>query len=164
MQRERNWAGNHEYRAERIHAPRSLDEVASIVASAHTVARARLPAFLHRHRRLDGAALAGRAARGRGRRPRRFDRVLRRGPHLRPAGRVLREAGLALANLASLPHISVAGAVATATHGSGDANRNLADAVAGLELVTSDGELVKIARGEPDFDGLRGRDSARWAR
>src|ERR671920_1914136 len=62
--------------------------------------------------------------------------------------------GLALRNLASLPHISVAGAVATATHGSGDRNGNLATAVAGLELVTSGGEIIGISRGEPDFDGL----------
>jgi alditol oxidase len=62
--------------------------------------------------------------------------------------------GVALHNLASLPHISVAGAVATATHGSGDANGNLATAVAGLEFVTSDGEVVESSRGEPDFDGL----------
>ena len=62
--------------------------------------------------------------------------------------------GVALHNLASLPHISVAGAVATATHGSGDANGNLATAVAGLELVTSDGEVVQVSRGEPDFDGV----------
>jgi alditol oxidase len=62
--------------------------------------------------------------------------------------------GVALHNLASLPHISVAGAVATATHGSGDANGNLATAVAGLELVTSEGEVLEAARGEPDFDGL----------
>ena len=67
---------------------------------------------------------------------------------------VLRAEGLALGNLASLPHISVAGAVATATHGSGDANGNLATAVAGLELVTSGGELVTASRGDPDFDGL----------
>ena len=67
---------------------------------------------------------------------------------------VLAGAGLALHNLASLPHISVAGAVATATHGSGDASGNLATAVAGLELVTSDGTLVSAARGDPDFDGL----------
>ena len=66
---------------------------------------------------------------------------------------MLHEAGLALANLASLPHISVAGAVATATHGSGDANRNLASAVAALELVTSAGERIEVARGAPDFDG-----------
>jgi xylitol oxidase len=62
--------------------------------------------------------------------------------------------GLALANLASLPHISVGGAIATATHGSGDANGNLATAVAGLELVTSSGDLLTTARGDPDFDGL----------
>ncbi len=48
--------------------------------------------------------------------------------------------GLALANLASLPHIAVAGAVSTATHGSGDRNGNLATAVAALEIVTSDGD------------------------
>ena len=62
--------------------------------------------------------------------------------------------GLALHNLASLPHISVAGAVATATHGSGDANGNLATAVAGLELVTSDGGLLTVERGAEDFDGV----------
>jgi alditol oxidase len=62
--------------------------------------------------------------------------------------------GLALANLASLPHIAVAGAVSTATHGSGDGNGNLATAVAALELVTSDGGLVRAARGDSEFDGL----------
>ena len=66
----------------------------------------------------------------------------------------LTKEGVALHNLASLPHISVAGAVATATHGSGETNGNLATAVAGLELVTSGGEIIEISRGEPDFDGL----------
>jgi xylitol oxidase len=66
----------------------------------------------------------------------------------------LAEAGMALANLASLPHISVAGAVATATHGSGDANGNLATAVAALEMVTSDGEVIRARRGDADFGGL----------
>jgi xylitol oxidase len=67
---------------------------------------------------------------------------------------VLRDEGLALHNLASLPHISVAGAVATATHGSGASNGNLATAVAAVELVTSDGELRRFARGDEDFDGV----------
>jgi len=62
--------------------------------------------------------------------------------------------GMALHNLASLPHISVAGAVATATHGSGDKSGNLATAVAALELVTSSGELRTTARGAPDFEGM----------
>ena len=69
------------------------------------------------------------------------------------AGALERE-GVALHNLASLPHISVAGAVATATHGSGDANGNLATAVAALELVTSSGEFVTAARGDTDFEGM----------
>ena len=61
--------------------------------------------------------------------------------------------GLALHNLASLPHISLAGAVATATHGSGVTNGNLATAVSALELVTSDGEVRTLTRGDADFDG-----------
>lgn len=54
--------------------------------------------------------------------------------------------GFALHNLASLPHISVAGACSTATHGSGEENGNLASAVSGLELITAAGDLVKLSR------------------
>ncbi|MDQ0322713.1 xylitol oxidase [Pararhizobium capsulatum DSM 1112] len=61
---------------------------------------------------------------------------------------------LAVHNLASLPHISIAGAIATATHGSGDGNGNLATAVSGLEIVTADGKLLTTKRGDPDFDGM----------
>jgi alditol oxidase len=61
--------------------------------------------------------------------------------------------GLALRNLASLPHISVAGACATATHGSGPANQNLAAAVTALTLVTAEGDLLELARGDDGFDG-----------
>jgi xylitol oxidase len=56
--------------------------------------------------------------------------------------------------LASLPHIAVAGAISTATHGSGDRNGNLGTAVAALEIVRSDGSLLRAARGDRDFDGL----------
>ncbi|MDR7086194.1 xylitol oxidase [Aeromicrobium panaciterrae] len=66
----------------------------------------------------------------------------------------LHDAGWALHNLASLPHISIAGAVATGTHGSGDGNGSLATAVAGLQMVTAGGELLEIRRGDPDFDGM----------
>jgi alditol oxidase len=61
--------------------------------------------------------------------------------------------GFALRNLASLPQISVAGAAATATHGSGAANQNLAAAVAGLTLVTADGDVAELRRGDDGFDG-----------
>ena len=54
--------------------------------------------------------------------------------------------GFALHNLASLPHISVAGACSTATHGSGGKNGNLATAVSALEFVTAAGDVVKLSR------------------
>ena len=49
--------------------------------------------------------------------------------------------GWALHNLASLPHISVAGSCSTATHGSGDNNGNLSSAVAALEMVTASDDV-----------------------
>jgi xylitol oxidase len=65
----------------------------------------------------------------------------------------LQARGWAMHNLASLPHISVAGAVATGTHGSGNRNGNLSTAVAGLEFVDGTGKLVRLTRGDADFDG-----------
>ena len=58
----------------------------------------------------------------------------------------LHDRGFALHNLASLPHISVAGACATATHGSGEKNGNLATSVSALEMVTADGEVLNVSR------------------
>ena len=63
--------------------------------------------------------------------------------------------GVALHNTASLPHITVAGACSTGTHGSGDGNGNLATAVVGLELVTADGDLklMTLEKDREDFEG-----------
>lgn len=61
--------------------------------------------------------------------------------------------GLALPNLASLPHVSVGGAIATGTHGSGPGNRSLSAGVASLELVDADGAIRSLHRGDGDFDG-----------
>ena len=58
----------------------------------------------------------------------------------------LHERGFAIHNLASLPHISVAGACATATHGSGVTNGNLATAVVALEMISADGEIIRLSR------------------
>jgi xylitol oxidase len=149
----RNWGGNYLYRARALHRPTSLAELQSLVVSCR-----RLRAVGSRHSFTaisDGDELVtledlpGEIA---------IDhdaRTVSLPSHLRYgllAARLATE-GLALANLASLPHISVSGAVATATHGSGVANGNLATAVAGLELVRSDGEIVRLRRGDPDFDG-----------
>jgi alditol oxidase len=68
----------------------------------------------------------------------------------------LHEKGFALHNLASLPHISVAGACSTATHGSGEKNGNLSTAVSGLQIVTAAGDLAELSRkkdGE-QFEGV----------
>jgi xylitol oxidase len=65
----------------------------------------------------------------------------------------LHEHGWALHNLGSLPHISVAGATATATHGSGDGNGVLSTAVRGIERIGADGELTWVRAGDPDFEG-----------
>lgn len=66
----------------------------------------------------------------------------------------LEDQGFALHNMGSLPHISIAGAVATGTHGSGVTNGSLATAVAGLEYVDAHGELVSTTRGDANFDAL----------
>jgi xylitol oxidase len=152
--RETNWAANLTYRADELLRPASLEQVQELVAGA-----SRLRVLGSRHSfndiadagtllLLDGLAAEVTVDRDAGTVT--VPAAMRYGEL---AGR-LRAEGLALANLASLPHISVGGAVATATHGSGDANGNLATAVAGLELVAGTGELLTAARGDPDFDGL----------
>jgi xylitol oxidase len=65
----------------------------------------------------------------------------------------LHRQGWALATMASLPHISVAGAIATGTHGSGRQVQSLASMVSALEMVQADGELLRVERGGPDFEG-----------
>ena len=66
----------------------------------------------------------------------------------------LEQRGVALHNMGSLPHISVGGATATATHGSGNSLGVLSTAVRGLEYVAADGSLVVVRHGDPDFAGL----------
>jgi xylitol oxidase len=58
----------------------------------------------------------------------------------------LNDKGFALHNLASLPHISVAGAITTATHGSGVRNKNLCGPVEALEIVTADGDVINLSK------------------
>lgn len=70
-------------------------------------------------------------------------------------GQLLHERGYALANMASLPHVTIAGACATATHGSGDDRGNLATAISALEFVAANGDVVSISR-EHDADKLCG--------
>ena len=66
----------------------------------------------------------------------------------------LHNQGWALNNLASLPHISIAGSISTGTHGSGAKNQNLANQVLSLDIVTAEGELRHIDRANPAFNAL----------
>jgi len=151
---EHNWAGNYTYRADRLHRPSTLEQVREIVANAP---RVRVLGSRHSFNGIGDSSelltldsLAGDVSVDRDARTVSCAGSVRYGE----LAEVLDAEGLALGNLASLPHISVAGAVATATHGSGDANGNLATAVAGLQLVTSSGDVLTARRGDADFDGL----------
>lgn len=149
-----NWAGNYEFRARALHRPSTIEQAQEIIARA---ARIRVLGSRHTFSSIadsdelislellpievemspdEGAVTVPGAVRY---------------GELAP---MLDDHGLALANLASLPHISVAGAIATATHGSGERNGNLATSVRALELIRADGELVTCARGDPDFEGV----------
>jgi alditol oxidase len=150
-----NWSNTYAYQAARLHRPTSIDEVRRIVVGATRVhalgARhsfnsvadttgdlidvsdiRSVPAIDHDQRTVTVGA----------------------GTRYGELAAFLHAHGLALHNMASLPHISVAGAVATGTHGSGNRNGNLATAVAGLEIVTAGGDLVQIRRGERGFNGM----------
>jgi len=141
-----NWAGNFTFSTDNLHTPASVDEVRQVVTHCDKVR-----ALGTRHsfnaiadsrknqvslKRLDSISLDEKA------------RTVTVGAGVRygDVASAIDARGYALHNLASLPHISVAGAIATATHGSGLHNGNLATAVAGLELVTADGELVRLSR------------------
>ncbi|TKT03457.1 FAD-binding protein [Streptomyces lasalocidi] len=151
-----NWAGNITYAAGELHRPRSLDALRALVADG---SRVRVLGSGHSFNRIaepgpDGVLLALDAL------PLEADvdtaaRTVRVGGGVRYAelARRVHDYGLALPNMASLPHISVAGSVATGTHGSGVANGSLAAPVREVEIVTADGELVRIARGDARFGG-----------
>jgi xylitol oxidase len=150
----KNWAGNYTYRARKLHRPSTIEQLQEILAKAPCV---RVLGSRHSFNDIADSlelvtleampmdVVVDHAADTVS-----FNAALKYGELVQK----LNEESVALHNLASLPHISVAGAVATATHGSGETNGNLATAVVGLELVTSGGEIMEISRGEPYFDGL----------
>lgn len=152
----RNWAGNIEFTAARYHEPRTVEALQQIVAGSERVRAigtghsfnriADTPGDLVSLRRLPPLAEVDRSA-----------RTVRVGGGMRYAEvfAAVQAAGLALANTGSLPHIAVAGASATGTHGSGRANPILGRGVRGLALVQADGELVEVTRESAgdSFDG-----------
>ena len=147
-----NWAGNVTFAERELARPTSIDELQEIVRSND-----RVKALGSRHSFSTVADTTGVLVEL-SELPRRLDidrerRTATVSSALRYAeiAQALDAAGLALANMGSLPHISVGGATATGTHGSGDGNQVLAASVAALDLVGADGELVHLDRTAPDF-------------
>ena len=148
-----NWSGTYRYAFDKVLAPASVGELQDLVAGA-----SQLKAVGSRHSFTgitDGTLAVSVAGL-----PPAIEVNSDRQTVTVPAGitygalaRLLHREGLALANLASLPHISVAGAIATATHGSGRNNGNLATAVEGIQFVLANGELFELSAGDDSFDG-----------
>jgi xylitol oxidase len=152
-----NWAGNYAYNAARVHYPRTVEEARQIVRGSETVR-----ALGTRHSFNDLADCTGDLIS-----LEQLDRIIQidgaagtvtvdAGTRYGELGQRLHQEGWALHNLASLPHIGVAGACATATHGSGERNGNLATAVCAMELITADGQVLAISRRRDgrEFDGM----------
>ncbi len=150
-----NWSGNYTYRAERLDAPKTVEEVRQIVKRC-----SKLKALGARHsfnsiadttgdqvslRNLDQMVLD----------PKSRSVTVGAGVKYGQLAPYIDSHGFAVHNLASLPHVSVIGACATATHGSGSKNGNLSTAVVGMEMVTPDGELVSLSQ-EKDGERFRG--------
>ena len=149
-----NWAGNYTYLARKLHRPSTIEQAQEIIAGAPHV---RVLGSRHSFNDIADSpelitleALPKNVVVDHEANTVSFNAATTYGELVG----ALRAQEVALHNLASLPHISVAGAVATATHGSGVTNGNLATAVVGLELVTSGGEIIETARGETEFEGL----------
>ncbi len=151
-----NWAGNLSYATDRLESAASVDEVAKLVR-----AQPRLKVLGSRHcfnsiadsrhlllslKPMHGVGQVDRAAQ---------TVTVEAGITYGDLAPQLDKQGFALHNLASLPHISIAGACATATHGSGEGNGNLATAVAAVEMVTAAGDTVQFTPGGgKDFAGV----------
>lgn len=149
-----NWAGNYEYHAKNLISPKTTEEVQAAVKNSST-----LKALGARHsfnniadnplnqislKQLDTMVLDEKA----------HTVTVGAGVTYGQLAPYIDAKGYALHNLASLPHISVVGACATATHGSGNKNGNLSTAVAAMEIVTADGEVKTLSR--KDGDRFRG--------
>lgn len=148
----KNWAGNVTYSTERILRPRSVAEARDMVAVADTI---RPLGTRHSFNLVADSAGVLLSTEYLNRIVEIGDRTVtvEAGIRYGELSSALHGYGLALPNLASLPHISVGGAIATGTHGSGAGNHSLAAGVSALELAAADGSTRRLGRGDADFDG-----------
>jgi xylitol oxidase len=143
----KNWAGNLEYSTGKVAYPETVEQVQALVKQTEKLRTlgtqhcfnkiADSPHQLLSTKKLDKVLALD---------PDKKTVTVEGGIRYGTLGEYLQGKGFALHNLASLPHISVAGSIATATHGSGIKNGNLASVVSGLEFVTAAGEVVNLTR------------------
>ncbi|MDZ7692454.1 MAG: FAD-binding protein [Balneolaceae bacterium] len=148
-----NWAGNYHYKAKELHEPGNVADVQGLVKKSDKVSvlgsRHSFNSIADTSQNLLSVANFKQIGSLNSE-----DQTVTAGGGIKygDLALFLQENGFALHNLASLPHISVAGACATATHGSGITNGNLATAIAGLQIVNGNGDIVNLSR---DQDGER---------
>lgn len=152
-----NWAGNVVFSTTTLHRPSSVGELQELVAGS---SRIRVLGTGHSFNEIADTpgtllSVAGLPARLEVNQPAQYVTVSA-GTRFAELGRALQQAGYALPNTGSLPHISVAGACSTGTHGSGNTLGNLATFVSAVEMVTAESDLVTFSReADPDrFDGM----------
>ncbi len=150
-----NWSGNYTYGATELIYPESIEQLQQLVKQ-HT--KVKVPGSGHTFNSItdtDGVFIS----------LRHWNRIIELNQEQQTVtveggityGELcaqLAESGYALHNLASLPHITVAGAIATSTHGSGSHNVSLAGAVQALELIDANGELHTFQAGDEEFAGV----------
>ena len=158
--RQTNWAGNIVFRAQQVSRPASLAELQDLVGR---FPHARVLGGGHSFNRIADTpgllvALAGLPSEI-DLDPGRCVVTVGGGVSYENLAPELHRAGFALPALGSLPQLTVAGAVATASHGSGDGCGNLATSVSAMELLTATGERVTLSR-DHDGDRFRGAVTA----
>ena len=141
-----NWAGNLTYSTDHLHTPSNVEEVRQIVKSCD-----RIRALGARHSFNSLADSTANQISLKNLSEMSIDKeagtvTVGSGITYGALAPYLYKNGYAVHNLASLPHVSVAGACATGTHGSGSTNGNLSTAVVAMEMVTASGDLVTLSK------------------
>lgn len=150
-----NWAESITYLSPQVAFPTDLDSLRQLVATHE-----RVKALGSRHSFNDSADTSGIQV-SLDRMPRTVDVDTAARSVTSSAGSshaelsaALHARGLAMPNFASLPHISVAGAIQTGTHGSGARNPALSAAVTAIDLVDATGNLRRVGAHDEDFPAL----------
>jgi xylitol oxidase len=151
----KNWAGNLEYSTDKIHYPETVEQVQDVV---RRVSKLRALGSQHSFNTIadskDNLVSSKKLNKIISIDKSQNTVTVEAGIKYGELVQYLHDNGHALHNLASLPHISIAGSIATATHGSGVKNGNLATSVSAIEFVNAAGEVVRLSRKDGDvFNG-----------